>query len=151
MSKDKKFTYEFVERDEENPLNDRVVKKGVEVEFNMYELDNYTDQALRTLDEYRGKLNIEDAKIKNVEQHHDDAIALVRNLDPVKQNAIHIWLKSKEFVDAIAPKRDELEKALKEHEAEIAEIKKQLQWEPPVTEDNNEESADNAGGETDKE
>lgn len=154
MSKDKKYTYEFVERDETNPLNDKIVKKGVEIEFSMFELDRYTEAALKQLDEYRGKLNIESAKMSNVEDNHDDAIALVRDLDPVKQEAIKIWLNSKGVVDALAPRRDELEESLAEHQAEIEEIKKQTGWAAPVNEpengDDQEEPASGEGKEGDE-
>lgn len=134
MSKDKKYIYEYVERNEEDPLKDKIVKKGVEVEFTMQELDNYTESALTRLDEFRGQLNLEDAKMKNVEENHPDAVDLVRELDPVKQNGIRIWLNAKNLVDTLAPKRDELEKLLEQHKAEIDEIKKQTGWEPLVTE-----------------
>lgn len=129
-----KYTYEFVERDEENPLNDRVVKKNVEVEFQMFELDQYTDTAVRQLDEIRAQLNMEDAKQKNVEEHHQDAVSLVSGLDPVKQNAVFIWLRAKQIIDELGPRRDKLEEALKEHEAEVEVIKKQTGWEPPAKE-----------------
>lgn len=147
MSKDN-ITYEIIEKDEENPLNDKLKKRGVEVEFRMYELDGYTDAALKRLDEFRGQLNIEDAKMKNVEENHDDAIALVRELDPVKQTAIRIWLNSKNIIDTLAPKRDELEKLFEEHKAEIEEIKKQTGWQPKQeTHDDQEKSEDKEGGE----
>ena len=149
MSKDKKHKYEFVERDEANPLNDKLVKKGVEVQFTMSELDNYTKAALQRLDEFRGKLNIEAAKMQNVMDHHDDAISLVRELEPVKQEAIKIWLNSKTLVDEIAPKRDELEKLLEEHKAEIEEIKKQTGWTAPLKETSDDTNkTDSEGGES---
>lgn len=128
MSKDK-VTYKIVEKNEEDPLKDKIIKKGIEVEFTMQELDDYTHAALTRLDEFRGQLNLEDAKMKNVEENHEDAISLVRGLDPVKQNAIRIWLNSKNMVDTLAPKRDELEKMFEEHKAEIEEVKKQTGWE----------------------
>lgn len=149
MSKDN-ITYEIVEKNEESPLLDKIVKKGIEVEFTMQELDDYTMAALSRLDEFRGQLNLEDAKMKNVEENHDDAIALVRELDPVKQNAIRIWLNSKNMVDTLAPKRDELEKLFEEHKAEIEEVKKQTKWKAPKQEshDNKKKSADEEGGES---
>lgn len=154
MSKDK-YIYEIVEKDEANPLKDKLVKKNVEVEFTMEQLDQYTESALRQLDQFRGQLNLEAAKQKNVEDNHDDAIALVRELDPVKQNAILIWLKAKEIIDAVAPRRDELEEAFEEHKKEIEVIKKQTGWVPPTNENHgestNEESADKEAGEGDKE
>lgn len=147
MSKDN-ITYEIVEKNEENPLQDKIVKKGIEVEFTMQELDEYTSAALSKLDEFRGQLNLEDAKMKNVEENHGDAISLVSELDPVKQNAIRIWLSAKNMVDTLAPKRDELEKMFDEHKAEIEEIKKQTKWEPPKEKEHasTEIDSDEAGG-----
>lgn len=134
MSKDKKTVYEVRTENPDNTLQSILVKKGVEVEFTMEQMDRYTSEALRMLDQYRGQLNLEDAKMKNVEANHDDAIALVRDLDPIKQNAIRIWLKAKEIIDVMAPKRDELEEKLEEHKAEIEEIKKQTGWEAYIKE-----------------
>lgn len=127
MSKDKKYIYEVVEENE-NPLETKMVKRGVEVEFTMQQMDDYSSAALRTLDQYRGQLNLEDAKMKNVVENHEDAVTLVKDLDPVKQNAIRIWLNSKAMIDEMAPKRDELEEALKEHKQEIKDIIKQTGW-----------------------
>lgn len=138
MSKDK-ITYEFVERDEENPLNDKLVKKGLTVEFQMFELDQYTEAALQQLDTLRGQLNYEDARVKNVEENHEDAIALVRDLDPIKQNAIRIYLDATNKIADLGPKRDKLEEAFEEHKAEIEEIKKQTGWEAPVIENQDEQ------------
>lgn len=151
MSKDK-YVYEIVETNEENSLQSKLVKKNVDVEFNMQQMLDYENNADKMMREYIGKLKIEGAKMKNVEEHHDDAISLVSELDPVKQNAILIWLKSKEIIDALGPKRDELQKAIDEHKAEIAEIKKQTGWEPVLpdneTDDaDTEKPADEAGGE----
>lgn len=134
MSKDN-ITYEIVEKNEENPLQDKIMKKGIEIEFTMQELDEYTNAALSKLDEFRGQLNLEEAKMTNVNENHGDAISLVSELDPVKQNAIRIWLNAKNMVDTLAPKRDELEKMFDEHKAEIEEIKKQTKWEAPKKEE----------------
>lgn len=135
MSKDKKHVYEILEENPDNTLESKLVKRGVDVEFTMQQMDDHTTQALSTLDQWRGQLNLEDAKMKNVEEHHPDAITLVKDLDPVKQNAIHIWLKAKEIIDMVAPRRDELEQRLEEHKAELEEIKKQTGWVANVTED----------------
>lgn len=153
MSNNKEYIYEFIERDETNPLNDKLVKKNVDVEFTMAQLDQYTHEALRQLDQMRGQLNLEAAKQSNVVENHEDAISLVKDLDPVKQNAILIWLKAKEMIDALAPRRDKLEADLKEHEAEIEVIKKQTGWTAPVKaedneEDNNQEDADETATES---
>ena len=139
MSNDK-ITYEIVEKNEENSLFDKVVKKGMDIEFQMSQMDDFTNAAVQRLDEMRGKLNLEAAKMQNVMDNHDDAISLVRDLDPVKQEAIRIWLNSKHLVDGLAPKRDEMEEALKEHEAEVEEIKKQTGWEPLIKETENDEA-----------
>lgn len=150
MSNNKKYTYKLVEENE-NPLESKFVKKNVDVEFTMQQMLDYENSADRQMIEIRGKIDLEDAKMKNVEENHDDAIALVRDLDPVKQNAILIWLRSKEVVDVLCPKRDELQAAIDEHKAEIAVIKEQTGWEPLTEENNdNEKSEDKEGGNSDE-
>lgn len=143
MSNSKKYTYEIVE-EAENPLETKFIKKNVEVEFNMQQMLDYENAADRQVIEMIGKIDIEDAKMKNVEDYHDDAIALVRDLDPVKQQAILIWLKSKEIVDALCPKRDELKKAIQEHKDEIKVIKEQTGWEPYNEKENDESDKEGA-------
>ena len=141
MSQNNKFTYEVVEKDEIDPLNDKVLKKGLEVEFRMFELDQHQDALMKRLDELRGQLNLEAAKQTNVEDNHDDAISLVRELDPIKQEAIRIWLNAKSVIDQHAPTRDELEEALELHKTEVEEIIKVTGWTPPKdAKENNEEN-----------
>lgn len=147
MSKDKKLTYEIIESNDD-PMLTKFIKKGVEVEFTMQEMDNYTNTALGMLDRFRGQLNLEDAKMKNVEEHHEDAVSLVRDLDPVKQNAIRLWLNAKAVVDEFAPKRDELEKAFADHKAEEEEIIKQTGWKPK--QDDDQENKEDSSQETDE-
>lgn len=132
---DKKHIYEIVEKDEANSLNDTLVKRNVDVEFTMQQMLDHEKSADKMMLEYIGKLDIEDAKMKNVVENHEDAINLVKELDPVKQEAIKIWLLSKSIVDQLGPKRDELQKAIDEHKAEIKNIKEQTGWEPPKMED----------------
>jgi hypothetical protein len=140
MSKDNNFTYEVIEKDEANSLNDKVLKRGIEAEFHMFELDQHQDALMKRLDELRGQLNLEAAKQTNVEEHHDDAIALIRELAPEKMEAIRIWLNSKKVIDDHAPMRDKLEEAMELHKAEVEEIIKITGWEPPKdAEENNKE------------
>jgi hypothetical protein len=143
MSQDKTYKYEVLE-EAENPLETKLVKRSVDVEFTMQQMLDYENAADKQLIELIGKIDLEDAKMKNVVEHHDDAIALVRDLDPIKQNAIHIWLKSKEIIDVYAPKRDELRKAIDEHKAEIKSIKEQTGWEPPTQDDSEDKKEDDA-------
>lgn len=131
MFDNKKYVYEIVEKNEADPLQDKVRKSNIDVEFTMQELDFQQDNILKYLDEIRGKLNIEAAKMSNVEDNHKDAVALVSQLSPVKQEAIRIWLNSKSLVDQLGPKKEEGEKALEQHKEEVAHIIKVTGWEPP--------------------
>ena len=136
-----KFTYEIVEENE-NPLQTKFVKKNVDVPFTMQEMDSFTEQANKQLEEMRSQLNLEDAKMQNTVNNHEDAISLVSELDPIKQEAIFIWLQAKRLVDILTPKRDALQEALKEHEMDIEEIKKQTGWkiEKETSEEKSEET-----------
>lgn len=139
----KQFTYEVIEENKDNPLETRVKKSNINVEFAMHELDTQQANLLKYLDEIRGKLNIEDAKMQNVTNNHEDAINLVKDLDPVKQEAIRIWLNSKSIVDQLGPKRDQFEEALEEHNAEVKYIIEVTGWEPPK-EDAQEDKQENS-------
>ena len=153
MSKDNNFTYEVIEKDEENPLNDKIRKSGISVEFQMFELDHQQENYLKHLDQIRAQLNLEDAKQKNVEDNHADAVALVSELEPTKQEAIRIWLNAKKIIDEGGPARDMYEEALEEHNKEVEEIVKAIGWEPPQDAEENNETNDETEevGESDSE
>ena len=126
-----KHTYEYIKEDKKDVLQSKIVKKNVEVEFTMQQL---LDQE-ENLDKYRreivAKIENDKAVQSNVEEYHNDAVELVRNLDPIKQNAIFLWLRSQQSLDTHEPKLVEVDKVFEEHNKEVEEIKKQTGWVAP--------------------
>ena len=130
MSKSK-HVYEYVEENTDDVLQSKIVKKNVEVEFTMQQL---LDQEAN-LDKYRRELvaKIENDKAvqANVEEYHNDAVELVRSLDPTKQNAIFLWVRAAQSLSEHEPKLADVDKVFEEHNKEVKEIKKQTGWVAP--------------------
>lgn len=126
-----KYTYELLE-EQGDVLKHKLVKKNVDVEFTLADMLNAQEQLKRHVTEARSQMDVEIAKMKNVEEHHADAVALVKALDPLKQTAIKIWVNAKIRVDELGPYKDKLVNAMRSDQEEIAEMLKQTGLELPA-------------------
>lgn len=124
--------YYEVREAKDDVLTNTLVKKNTEVEFTINDLIGYQEQMWKMLSEYRGQMELEIAKKKNVEVHHEDAVALVAGLDPVKQKAVQIWLNAKLKFDELGPTKDKLVDALREDQEEFKKILEQTGLELPA-------------------
>lgn len=120
-----KITYEIKKKKGDDVTSFQIIKKGAEIPFTLAEMLGYQEQMATMLKETRAQMDLEIAKMKNVEDHHDDALSLVKSLDPVKQKAIQIWINSKIMVDALGPKKDQIVEAIKADQKDLEEILKQ--------------------------
>lgn len=125
-----KPTFEL-KKDEGDFYKNTFVKKGIEVEFTMGELIGYQEQMHKMLTETRAQMDVEIARMKNVEKYHSDAVELVKSLDPLKQTAIKIWLNSKIKLDELGPQKDKILEALRQDQEQFDEIFDQTGVEKP--------------------
>lgn len=109
----------------EDPLKATISKENVTVDFNLADFTAQQEAVEKRLAEVRGQMDIECAKQKNVNQNHEDAIALVSGLDPVKQNAVRIWLNATYAINQLGPCKDKLIEAKKFDEEELKIILEQ--------------------------
>lgn len=131
MSKDK-FKYEVLEENTEDVMQTKMVKRNVDVEFTMQELYDQEARWDGAIREIEGKLAIERATMVNVEEHHADAVALVSQLDPLKQTALLLWLRAFATVTELEPKLKVFKDAFDEHNEEVKDIIKQTGWVAPA-------------------
>lgn len=144
MSKNK-FVYEVVEENKEDALETKIVKRNVDVEFTMAELKDHESRVDGMMTEVAKKIEMEKAAMGNVETHHMDAVSLVNQLEPLKQHALLLWLRSYATVLELEPKLVELQKVFDEHNEEVKDIIKQTGWVAPdmhVTLGNNDTEPD---------
>lgn len=116
---------------EEDVLDRSIVKTGVKLTFTLSQLKAESEKLKGMATEARAKMDYEIARMKNVESYHEDAISLVKGLDPVKQNAIHIWLDAKSKLDQYGPVKDRIVEQLKHNHEDLKDIIEQTGIELP--------------------
>lgn len=153
------FVYEIIK--EETDSNFSTIRKtNITAEFTMAEVYEHLGELERLKNEVQGQIDLEKAAMDNVERNHDDAVSLVRSLEPLKQHAIFLWLKSLANLGELEPKISKIDEVIKSYQEEISDIKNQTGWTAPsievanVTskskheEPANEESGDSSEGES---
>lgn len=125
------FTYEIKKESEGDVMGSTITKNNISIDFTLAELEGEQKNMAKMLTETRGQMDTELAKMKNVMNFHEDAVSLVKSLDPVKQKAVHIWLDSKLKIDELGPLKDKLVDAIRKGEEEMQEIVKQVGIELP--------------------
>lgn len=124
------YTYEVIKVEEDSNFS-TILKKNVEVEFTMAELHEHEGRVNNIKKEVETKLAMEQAAMKNVEEHHGEAIMMVKDMEPLKQHALLMWLKSKATVLELEPKMKEITEALEAHQEEVKDIKEKINWVAP--------------------
>lgn len=147
-----KYKYEVVEPNEENVMLTKIVKKNVDVEFTMQELKDHEERVHNVIKELEGKVAMDKAAMENVEHFHSEAVALVKDLEPLKQHALYTYLRAFANVLEIEPKLVEVKAAFDEHNEEVKDIISQTGWVAPTIEikrhEQNQETGESIEGET---
>jgi len=117
----KKFTYKVLEEKEE-PIDNIIEKGNVTVKFSMRDVEDNIRANTKLLKEWKGKLDYEKAKIKNIEEHH----AFVKELTEEQCFTVHMYEEAKAFERVLVPKIAEVEESLAELELEKKAIHDQI-------------------------
>lgn len=125
-----KITY-VVKETKDDDTSTIIEKQGATVDFTINDLLNAEERMGKMLTETRGQMDYEIARMKNVEQYHEDAISLVKSLDPTKKEAIKIWLDAQGKINELGPLKDRILEALKTDQAELQEIVSQTELSLP--------------------
>lgn len=109
-----KFTYKVVEESKEDPIFNIIEKGNVTVRFSLDEVQRNIDQNKKLVKELKAKLDLEEAKRKNIEEHHP----FVKALTPEQRFTVHMYAEAMSVVDSFPAK-------IKEFEDSIAEMEKE--------------------------
>jgi predicted nucleic acid-binding Zn-ribbon protein len=117
----KKFKYEILTPNEDPQLA-TIVKRKVDVEFTMQQLDDQEHALTKKITELKAQRDYEDAVCQNVEHFHE----WVKDFDAEKISTLSIYTKARTNLDQINPVLAKYEEVLAEHLVEVAEIKHQI-------------------------
>lgn len=116
-------TYELKEPNDD-PLQAKLLKKGVVVEFTLGEIINEERQCEKAVKELTAKVDLEKAKMVNIEHHHP----FVQTMTMEQLFTAHMYYESRAFVDGLPEKIEVMKKQLAESKVESAKIIEQFGW-----------------------
>lgn len=117
-----KFTYKVVEEHPEDPMLNVVEKGNITARFTPYELQANIDQNKKLVKELKGKLMLEDAKGKNIEEHHP----FVKDLTDEQRFIVHMYEEAMAVRRGFPPKIAEFEESIAEMEQEKVSLAEQI-------------------------
>jgi len=100
-----------------------IEKHGFVPTFTLDEVKESIESHQKTLRELVANAAYHEAKIKNIEDNHGKAIA---KLTDEQQFAVHMYMEAKIKLGELYPKVKAFKKQIKEDEAEVKEILKQI-------------------------
>jgi len=111
--------YKVLESEKENEV--LIEKSGSTHQFTVEAVKKHMAELDRIEKELTAQIELEEAKMKNVETHHE----IVQQLDDLRLTAIAVYAQSKGVKDKCEKKLKEVKEAKAEYHEEIEEIKKQ--------------------------
>lgn len=105
-------------------FKEAVIEKKYEhtLTFSISEIEAHERSLEKFRVELEGMMQLETAKIHNIEQHH----AWVKKMEPEKLSTAFLYFSSLQRVSEIYPKLKEVKKQIKEYKAEKKDIYKEL-------------------------
>lgn len=98
-----------------------ILKTGHEVSFSMSEVRTNREQLLKATKELAAQVELESAKMTNVEGFHE----IVKTLDDLQLTAIQVYAEAKAKLEAYKAKLEEIEAQIAKDDKELEEIEKQ--------------------------
>lgn len=99
-----------------------IEKTGHTVEFTLSDIDQNKKHYARILTEIKAKRDVEAYTMKNIEEHHPEIL----EMDPMMIHTAHMYEESKLIVAMADDKIKEIEDALAEQDAEVAQCLEQI-------------------------
>lgn len=115
-------TYRLKKLNEEDPMDSVIEKTGHIVEFTMTQVNNNKKVVEKTLRELEGQKEHEEAKMKNIEEHHE----FVQKMTDFELATAAMYYDAKVMAKACAEKWTELTEQAKKDDAEVEEILRQV-------------------------
>lgn len=118
---EEEIKYEILNRSV-NPEDTIIKKSGTTVEFSMGQIKASEDQLEKIKRELQGQIDVEGAKMVNIETHHP----FVLKMSEQDMFTAHMYQGAKAIVLVGKQKIEEIDKALNDYKAEKEEIRKQI-------------------------
>lgn len=99
-----------------------IEKNNITSKFSIYEIENEINALDKYLKEFKGNLDLQNAKAANIEEHHP----FVKEFTPEQLFTLNMYFEARAAIEAYKAKSNEFEAQKKEREAELEEIYKQL-------------------------
>lgn len=116
------ISYKLKQLNPEDPMDSTIEKTGHVVEFSMTAVNANKKTVEKTIKELQGQKDLEDAKMKNIEEHHE----FVQNMTEFELATASMYYDARVMSKACAEKLVELIEQTKKDDAEVAEILKQI-------------------------
>lgn len=113
--------YKIIEKTEDKK-NCTIEKTGHKIRFTLNEFDNVEERNKKTKKEVEKQLEVERAKMANIEHHHD----FVLDMKDEDMFAVFMYYQAKQMVKIGEEKLSEFVKHEEENAKELEEIKRQL-------------------------
>lgn len=121
MSKPK-YKYKIVKEDADDFRNSVILKKGIEAEFTVSELNRIEKEVRKQLKESTAQYNLEAAKCDNIERNHE----YVRDFTEEQLFTIHLYAEARKNYKKYKDHAEKIERDLATYEGEMAEMYTQL-------------------------
>ena len=115
-----KNTYTIKETNE-NPKLAVITRPGKEVVFTLEEVEQHVEKLKKLKTECEGTIEIAESKMKNIQDHHPDVVAM----NPETRFAAYLYEQFRLQSDPYKEKLDEVNRALAEYDEDLAEIYEQ--------------------------
>lgn len=122
----------------EDPNASVITKSGISVDFTPQDMRNEQAQLEKFITEITAKFDLEKAKMSNIEEHHP----FVKEMSAQDLFTAHMYQESKNFVDVIPPKLEELETQLTESRAELKLVSAMLDLDLDISQEKKEEESE---------
>lgn len=124
-----KYQYKLVGRKPEDYKEARILKTGLTAVFTINEIESSERSVEKRLKEVRGQLELERAKMANVERNHP----FVLKMSEEDLFTAHLYMEAKAMVKGLEPEQTNLQTALTESAKEKDDIMRALGFEPSLT------------------
>jgi hypothetical protein len=118
------MAYKILKVNEEDFNQSLIQKDNVKIEFTLEGADARQRDYKKQETEWSSQISLCESIIKNVKENHPD----IFDLPEEKRVACKLVLENEALIGEIAPKLDQLQKAIKRYEKERAQIMKQFNW-----------------------
>jgi hypothetical protein len=118
----KKYKYKIVKEDKDDFKSSTILKKGIEAEFTVRDLESMEKEVRKTLKEAIAQYNLEAAKVENIERNHE----FVKEFTEEQLFTLGMYVEARKNYTRFKKFADETEVKLAEYEEEMKDMYEKL-------------------------